>query len=70
LVATFIAVLELTRLGKLRVRQNEAYTDIECSARDETDIPILLIEEAPAQALVPDLQNPLETPLEAPTVTT
>jgi segregation and condensation protein A len=70
LVATFIAVLELTRLGKLRVRQNEAYTDIECSARDETDIPILLIEEAPAQALVPDLQNPLETPLEAPTVIT
>lgn len=69
LVATFIAVLELTRLGKLRVRQNEAYTDIECSARDETDIPILLVEEAPAQALVPDLQNPLETPLEAPTVT-
>ena len=70
LVATIIAVLELTRLGKLRVRQNEAYTDIECSARDETDIPILLVEEAPAQALVPDLQNPLETPLEAPTVTT
>ncbi len=68
LVATFIAVLELTRLGKLRVRQNEAYTDIECSARDETDIPILLVEDAPTPAKEPDLQNPLETPMEAPTV--
>lgn len=70
LVATFIAVLELTRLGKLRVRQNEAYTDIECSSRDETDIPILLVDDAPEQAAVPDLQNPLETPIEAPTVIT
>ena len=68
LVATFIAVLELTRLGKLRVRQNEAYTDIECFAREETDIPILLVQDEPAPVRVPDLQNPLETQMEAPTV--
>jgi segregation and condensation protein A len=28
LVATFLAALELTRLGRLRLRQNEAFTDI------------------------------------------
>lgn len=32
LVATFIAVLELTRLKKLRVRQDEAYSDIHIEA--------------------------------------
>ena len=37
LVATFIAVLELTRLRKLRVRQDEAYTDIYVEAVDEND---------------------------------
>ncbi len=68
LVATFIAVLELTRLSKLRVRQNEAYTDIECFAREETDIPILLVQDEPSPVRVPDLQNPLETQVEAPTV--
>jgi len=35
LVATFLAVLELTRLSKLRLRQNEAFTDIICEARSE-----------------------------------
>ncbi len=35
LVATFLAVLELTRLRKLRVRQDEAFTDIHCSAVEE-----------------------------------
>ncbi|WP_438482840.1 segregation and condensation protein A [Oleiharenicola lentus] len=34
LVATFLAVLELTRLGKLTVQQNEAFTDIVCVVRD------------------------------------
>jgi segregation and condensation protein A len=34
LVASFLAVLELARLGKLRVRQNDACTDIICTARD------------------------------------
>ena len=38
LVATFLAVLELTRLRKLRVRQDEAFTDIVCDA----------VEDAPA----------------------
>jgi segregation and condensation protein A len=32
LVATFLAVLELTRLKKLRVRQTEAFADIICDA--------------------------------------
>ena len=35
LVATFLAVLELTRLRKLRVRQNEAFSDIVCEAQEE-----------------------------------
>ncbi len=52
LVATFLAVLELTRLGRLRVRQSEAFTDIECSARDD----------------VPSEESPLETPAEASTL--
>jgi segregation and condensation protein A len=32
LVATFLAMLELTRLKKLRIRQNEAFSDIVCDA--------------------------------------
>jgi len=35
LVATFLAVLELTRLSRLRLRQNEAFSDIVCEAADE-----------------------------------
>ena len=35
LVATFIAVLELTRLGKLRVAQTDAFDDILVTAREE-----------------------------------
>ncbi len=35
LVATFLAVLELTRLKRLRIRQDEAFTDIVCSAVEE-----------------------------------
>lgn len=35
LVATFLAVLELTRLGKLTVQQNEAFTDIMCIVVEE-----------------------------------
>ena len=38
LVATFLAVLELTRLGKLRIAQNESFTDIVCSAREENPL--------------------------------
>jgi segregation and condensation protein A len=39
LVATFLAVLELTRLKRLRLRQDEAFTDIVCSAVDD-EIPL------------------------------
>jgi segregation and condensation protein A len=35
LVATFLAVLELTRLSRMRLSQNEAFTDIVCEAVDE-----------------------------------
>ncbi len=38
LVATFLAVLELTRLGRMRLSQNEAFTDIVCEAADETPL--------------------------------
>jgi segregation and condensation protein A len=38
LVATFLAVLELTRLRRMRLRQNEAFTDIVCEAADETSL--------------------------------
>jgi segregation and condensation protein A len=38
LVATFLAVLELTRLGKMRLCQNEAFTDILCEAADENPL--------------------------------
>lgn len=41
LVATFIAVLELTRLRKLRVRQTEAYTDIYVEAVTDSPPPPL-----------------------------
>jgi segregation and condensation protein A len=35
LIATFLAVLELTRLGRLRLRQDEAFTDIVCDVAPE-----------------------------------
>jgi segregation and condensation protein A len=38
LVATFLALLELTRLRKLRLRQNEAFTDIVCEAVEENPL--------------------------------
>jgi segregation and condensation protein A len=38
LVATFLAVLELTRLRKLRLRQNEAFSDIVCEAVEENPL--------------------------------
>jgi len=38
LVATFLAVLELTRLGKLHLTQHEAFTDIVCTAREENPL--------------------------------
>ncbi len=38
LVATFLAVLELTRLRKLRLRQDEAFADIVCDAAEEKQL--------------------------------
>jgi len=38
LVATFLAVLELTRLKKLRVQQTEAFADILCTAVEENPL--------------------------------
>ncbi len=46
LVATFLAVLELTRLGRLRVRQDEAFADIVCDAVPVTENPL----ETPAES--------------------
>ncbi len=56
LVATFLAMLELTRLKKLRIRQTEAFTDIFIDAVEEdvaTVTPALLDRSA--------IENPLET---------
>jgi segregation and condensation protein A len=53
LVATFLALLELTRLKKLRIRQSEAFADILAEAVEENPI----------------VENPLETALIPPTVT-
>ncbi|MFW5874321.1 MAG: segregation and condensation protein A [Verrucomicrobiota bacterium] len=33
IVATFLAVLELTRLGEIRIQQDRAFADIQCEAR-------------------------------------
>ena len=35
LVATFLAVLELTRLAKLRIQQDDTFTDILCTAVEQ-----------------------------------
>jgi segregation and condensation protein A len=53
LVATFLAMLELTRLRKLRLRQHEAFADIVGEAVVEN----------------PLVENPLETVMNPPTVT-
>ena len=73
LVATFIAVLELTRLRKLRVRQDEAYADIHVEAVDDpAELPGLLSppapEPVPAAPASADVEMPLETPPEESTV--
>jgi segregation and condensation protein A len=49
LVATFLAVLELTRLSRMRLRQDEAFTDIICEAADENPL------ETPADAATVEL---------------
>lgn len=35
IVATFLAVLELTRLGKIRIQQDQAFADIRCKGTEE-----------------------------------
>ncbi len=40
LVATFLAVLELIRMGRLDVKQDEAFSDIICEARKNPQIPL------------------------------
>ncbi len=68
LVATFIAVLELTRLKKLRIRQDEAYTDIYVEVVEDTlpELPPLILsgEELALNGSAKENQNPLETPVE------
>lgn len=69
LVATFLAVLELTRLRKLNIRQDDAFTDIVCTAVEAAPTPG---DEAsstptPTAADVP-VEKPLETTAEESTV--
>jgi segregation and condensation protein A len=52
LVATFLAVLELTRLKRLRLRQTEAFADILCEGV-ETAGPEIPLESAPNPDTVP-----------------
>jgi segregation and condensation protein A len=40
LVATFLAVLELVRMGRLHVQQDEAFADIVCEARENPQKPL------------------------------
>lgn len=40
LVATFLAVLELTRMGRISLQQDEAFEDIHCEARDIPQKPL------------------------------
>jgi chromatin segregation and condensation protein Rec8/ScpA/Scc1 (kleisin family) len=57
-------MLELTRIKRLRIRQDEAFTDIHLEG---------LSESPPAAASAPDGtpgENPLETTANPPTVTT
>ncbi len=66
LVATFLAMLELTRLKKLRIRQHEAFADIVAEAVEETPVSV----ETPAAVVDnPAMENPLETAANPPTVT-
>lgn len=67
LVATFLAMLELTRLKKLTLRQDEAFADIYCTAVEES-APAPHALEAEAPAVESSGQNALETPAEPSTV--
>lgn len=56
LVATFLAVLELTRLGKLRLRQNETFSDILCDVVEQNAL------ETPPVASTVELTNEESNP--------
>lgn len=49
LVATFLALLELTRLRKLQLEQTEDFGDIACTARDESAEPPATEEALPSE---------------------
>lgn len=69
LVATFLAVLELTRLRKLNIRQDDAFTDIICTAAES--VPDSATEAAAPAVATPTgdaMENPLETAAEGSTV--
>ena len=65
LVATFLAVLELTRLRKLAIRQDDAFTDIVCTAVEDT---VPTNAKASGQIAAATTENPLETTAEGSTV--
>ncbi|MES2693465.1 MAG: segregation/condensation protein A [Verrucomicrobiota bacterium] len=61
LVATFLAVLELTRLKKLRIRQSEAFTDIIVEAV-VPDLPLAPVLGAETAATTTPLSEAVPTP--------
>ena len=63
LVATFLAMLELTRIKRLRIRQNDAFTDIHLEGIAETALTPVAVTAGTTE------ENPLETPGNPPTVT-
>ena len=64
-VATFLAVLELTRLRKLALRQDDAFTDIVCTAVEDA---APTTATAPSEIAAASTENPLETTAEGSTV--
>ena len=56
LVATFLALLELTRLAKLRLEQTEAFSDILCTAVEEK--PLETLPEVSTVALQDEESHP------------
>lgn len=67
LVATFLAMLELTRLRKLTLRQDANFSDIHCTAVDETTSLPAPVAEDSAGATAAE-EKALETPAQATTV--
>ena len=63
LVATFLAMLELTRIKRLRIRQNEAFTDIFLDGLADTSEAPVVVTAGTTE------ENPLETTGIPPTVT-